>query len=96
MLLEKFDLLVAATHEHFDDEEKHMQTIGYPGLERHHQIHQQLFEALDKYRREFTASVYGRFPSSVFDFFKTWLITHIMIVDRQYADFLKNQPKSAS
>jgi hemerythrin-like metal-binding protein len=86
-MLGQFDELVALTRHHFDGEEEHMALIGYPGLKQHQRIHDQLFTAMEKYRSEFQQSVYGRFPSSVFDFFATWLTTHIMIVDRQYADY---------
>jgi hemerythrin len=93
-LLESFDALVALTRVHFQDEERHMAELNYPDLERHKRIHEQLYQALDRYRTEFSASVYGRFPSSVFDFFQTWLVTHIMIVDQQYAKF-RDSPRQS-
>lgn len=90
ILLEKYDELVSVTEKHFADEEIYMREMKYHDLSTHHRIHrihQQLFEALERYREELQKSVYGRFPSSVFDFFRTWLTTHIMIVDQQYVKF---------
>ena len=83
-LSEEYDELIAVTRQHFSDEEEHMRRMKFPDLEQHQRIHEQLFVTLEKYRQELKGSVYGRFPSSVFDFFRTWLVSHIMIVDQKY------------
>ena len=31
---------------HFRDEEEYMKSIGYPGLQKHHEIHEQIIESL--------------------------------------------------
>jgi hemerythrin len=86
-LLDSYDRLVRATQQHFSDEEQYLASFAYPELEQHQRIHQQLLEALVRYRGEFTKSVHGRFPAAVFDFFKTWILTHIMLVDKRYATY---------
>ena len=79
-----YDDLVDYTKRHFRDEEAHMKTIGYGELEQHRRLHSGLLEALDRYREEFNTGVSGRFPSAVFDFFRTWIMTHILVVDKRY------------
>jgi hemerythrin-like metal-binding protein len=86
-LLEAYDDLVQYAVDHFKEEEAYMREILYPAAETHGRIHSALIDALAKYRAEFMASVYARFPAAVFDFFKTWMLTHIMIVDRQYSEY---------
>jgi hemerythrin len=92
-LLSAYDDFVTVTRHHFQDEELHMKKMGYVRLESHKKAHVDLLTSLGNFRNELTHSVYAQFPSSVFDFFKTWLASHIMIVDRSYADF---QSTSAS
>lgn len=97
-LLAAFDDLIMFTAHHFKDEEAHMEEIGFPKVESHRASHRRLTEALERHRQEFVSSVYGRFPSSVFDFFKTWVTSHIMIVDKEYAEFerAKRNERSAA
>ena len=95
-LAEAYLGLIDFVHKHFREEEEHMKAMRYPQLETHQRIHESMLDALMRYYREFEASVYGRFPSSVFDFFKTWVLTHIMMVDRQYAEFEKSKDSSSA
>ena len=86
-LLAAFDELIRCTRKHFKDEEEHLEAIAYPKREAHKRLHNSLMKSLRKYRLELVNSVYGRFPSSVFDFFRTWMVSHIMMADKQYAEF---------
>jgi hemerythrin len=95
LILMGMDEFIRITRHHFNDEEKLMKEVGYPGLEQHQRIHEGLFGALDRYRAELASSVYHRFPSSVFDFMKTWITSHIMMVDQQYANHIKNMTKAS-
>lgn len=89
-LLFYYDDLVSYTKRHFRDEEVYLKSINYPGLEQHKRIHTGLTDALDRYREEFKSSVSGRFPSSVFDFFRTWITSHILVVDKSYSELAKS------
>ncbi len=91
-----YDALIQFTEEHFADEEELMAELNYPDLENHKKIHQQLLDNLYKYREELVVSVYGVLPSSVFDFFQNWLMTHILIVDQKYGAVLKEKKKTPS
>jgi hemerythrin-like metal-binding protein len=95
LLIITFDDLIRCTNRHFLNEEDHMRRINYPQFENHQKIHQSFVETLLRYRQEMINSVYHRFPSSVFDFFKTWITTHILIVDKQYAEFEIQQAELA-
>ena len=93
-VLAAFDNLVEYTLEHFQSEEAFMRKINFPEIETHKKMHADLMAKLDKYRKEYVNSVYGAFPSSVFDFFQNWLLTHILIADKRYAEFAKSKATS--
>lgn len=84
-LLKSYQSLVAYTAKHFEDEERYFSSINYTRAAEHRKIHKQLIDKLRGYEQEFRGSVSGRFPNSVFDFFKTWITTHILLVDKEYA-----------
>lgn len=93
-LITLFEELIQFTRQHFDDEEKYLSSIQYPKLDQHARIHNQLIEKLNQYRDEFRKAVQGRFPESVFDFFRTWITTHILIVDKEYANFITEKSQT--
>ncbi len=88
-VLSAYDNLLKYARTHFQHEEQIMRTMNFPGLEQHALIHKDLIEKLEKYRKEFILSSSLKLPTSVFDFFKNWLLTHILIADRQYNDHKK-------
>ena len=82
-LVRIFGDLDRKTRAHFADEERHMASIGYEGLERHKLIHAQLLSRLDEARASLNGAT--RVPEPVFNFLKTWLTSHIAGIDRKYA-----------
>lgn len=89
-ILSAYDSLISYTEKHFAHEEDLMVSLNYKGLEAHRRLHKELLDKLHKYRKELVNSVYAALPSSVFDFFENWLLTHILIVDKQYGDEIKD------
>lgn len=87
-LLSEFKSFILFTTEHFQHEENLMQEYEYPSLLEHISIHRDLISKLNKYMNELERSVYSEIPSSVFDFFNNWLVSHILIIDRRYAEFI--------
>jgi hemerythrin len=81
------DQLVKYTQAHFVDEERAMQTAGYPGLTEHKKEHAALTERVLRLREDFAG---GRVAMSVqvLTFLKEWLSQHIMGADKQYAPWL--------
>jgi len=83
-LLEK---LVKYTVEHFDYEERMMQTAKYPGFEAHRTHHadlkKQVGELMARYKRGD-----GDVNIELLKFLSDWLTKHIQREDKQYRPFL--------
>lgn len=86
-VVDTFSEFIEFVEIHFEDEEAHMKSMHYPRLESHRKIHEELIASLFKQREELARSPVGRLPSSVFDFFNTWILTHILIADKDYAAY---------
>jgi hemerythrin-like metal-binding protein len=81
------DELIKYTQAHFADEERAMQTAGYPKLFEHKAEHKALTDKVMKFRQDFAA---GRVAMSVhlLTFLKDWLSHHILGCDKEYAPWL--------
>jgi hemerythrin-like metal-binding protein len=88
-ILRAFDRLADFAQKHFQDEEEMMQREGYPSLQEHQRLHASLLHKMVQHRQEYSRSVTGRLPGSVFDFLKLWMVSHIMIADRKYGEFIR-------
>lgn len=83
--------LKSYTIEHFQEEEKFMESINYSGIASHKIIHQQL---LSKFGEQENLILDTRtFPDSFFSFLKVWLSAHIQGIDMKYG--LESQSKQA-
>jgi hemerythrin len=79
--------LDADTRRHFDAEEQLMRDIGFPDITAHVAEHQRLQRELDDCR----AQILDRKGAIDFSaFIKSWLIGHLMTMDREYADYLNS------
>lgn len=76
--------LATLTTKHFADEEKHMESIGFPDRKSHAIIHKGLLEKFGALHQGFKAGN-GKVERAFFDFLSFWLKSHIMGVDRKYA-----------
>ena len=85
--IQLLDRLERATVDHFAHEERHMERIGFPEIERHKLIHADLLSkfaghaALIRETREV--------PDTFFDFLRYWLSAHIKGIDVKYGRFEK-------
>lgn len=77
--------LVDLTKRHFADEERHMQSIGFPDLRRHAFIHEDMLKKVAAHYDVFAKGP-GRVAKEFFDFLVYWLGAHITGIDRKYAD----------
>lgn len=77
--------LAGLTTRHFADEEKHMAAVGYPDLATHAVIHKNMLEKFTVLYNDFKAGA-GKVDKAFYDFLKFWLKSHIMGIDRKYAD----------
>lgn len=70
---------------HFSDEEDFMRSIQYPDFEAHSKIHENMLAQFGTYEK---ALFEGSLNKKKFvAFLKNWLVSHILGVDMQYADF---------
>jgi hemerythrin len=82
--------LASYTKYHFDEEDKLMVQTGYPGLESQRQAHKAFLAKVAEYQDE-VAKGNGLFVvGSVAVTVKDWLKQHILTMDMQYEDYLKN------
>lgn len=75
---------------HFRTEEKFMQEHGFPGLDKHRQLHVQFFVGLDQLIEDF--QVFGptqHLADQALEIAQDWLIDHIADEDTLYAAYAK-------
>ena len=77
--------LVQLTREHFQHEEAHMQSVGFPDRERHALIHADLLAKVGQHYQAFQAGN-GQVPPEFLAFLSFWLKSHIQGIDRKYAE----------
>lgn len=78
------------TVEHFQAEEAFMKETGYPGLEHHHALHEELVRQVLELEEKYAA---GTMILSIMTmhFLKDWLTHHIQDEDRKLAAFLQTK-----
>lgn len=76
--------LAEFTVKHFQDEEAHMEAIGYDRLDSHQTIHKQLLSEFASHQQAFEKT--GELTPRFFNFLKLWLTAHIQGIDSKYAD----------
>lgn len=91
--IETIQNYVASLHryvqEHFDDEEKLMVQSNYPGIHKHHNLHNDLIKALLKYL-ESDFSEEGELEEFKF-FVYEWIINHILYYDLEFIQYYNKQ-----
>jgi len=76
------------TVRHFREEEAFMQSIAYPGLATHKQIHANLIAQLGEHFEAFETGP-GTLSNQFFTFLKVWLTAHIMGIDGKYGEHVR-------
>lgn len=92
-LLKYFKDLADYTKEHFDHEEKFMNAIGYAQYPSHKKIHEKLLEQVASYGKQIEKETLD--DQKLISFLRNWLISHIMGVDMQYADYYSHTAVSS-
>ncbi|MGE5504660.1 MAG: bacteriohemerythrin [Actinomycetota bacterium] len=72
---------------HFRREEELFARWGYPGAEKHIQVHRRLTETLADIHARFRAAASDAIADEAFDFLREWLVRHIMGDDVLYANY---------
>lgn len=86
-------LLTALSQEiqtHFADEEKLMESIGFPGTAKHAESHVALYKRLEQLQERFGGEDKPS-VNEVMIFFRDWFVDHIQKEDREYGVFIYNQ-----
>ncbi len=86
------DFLANYTQFHFATEEKSMSETGYPGLDSHRAIHEELKGTMDSLIEDFREEgVTAKLSDAIGTFLGNWLRDHIRVVDQAFAAFLKEK-----
>lgn len=80
--------LVEYAEEHFAREEEIMRASGYPGLARHHAIHEALFEQIFVLQGHFEDGRI-RIDRDAVDFLRGWLVDHIVGEDMKFSAYVE-------
>lgn len=83
--------LLDYTHYHFDEEEKIMAKMGYPELEAHRKVHQQFIQQMKEFYASAQSGMAIFVATKVANVGVDWLKNHILTVDHQYAEYMKQQ-----
>lgn len=70
---------------HFIREEALMKACGYPGLEKHHQVHEKLYARMEDIYAEHARAPSEALSGEIKTFLNQWLTKHIMGHDKRYA-----------
>jgi len=90
IVAEILDSLTTYTVDHFAHEEKLMSEYNFSGLEEHREIHQTLIEKVKWFRQRVDAGEEG-VAQDLLKFLRSWLLEHILEVDKQYGPFLESR-----
>lgn len=72
---------------HFREEEELMQNVGYPAYHQHMIAHYNFANQMKKLRDDCSAGELV-LCTEVMSHLMTWLVDHIMSLDKEYADFI--------
>lgn len=78
------------TGHHFSHEERLMQEYGFPGLEEHRQIHQQLRVRVAEIKQN-SETAPERVAQELYKLLRRWLLEHIVEVDKKYGPYLESR-----
>ncbi|XOB62494.1 bacteriohemerythrin [Campylobacterota bacterium DY0563] len=74
---------------HFKHEEEFMEEIGYPELEAHKKLHEDIIEHMNKFLKSLPKLDITEFEKRLIEYMDIWLINHILYDDRKIINFLK-------
>ncbi|MBF0620477.1 MAG: bacteriohemerythrin [Magnetococcales bacterium] len=85
-----FCQLIKYTHFHFDDEISLLRRRDYPELAAHERQHHVLLNQIEELKEKMVAQDYVISENCDFiEFFKKWLVDHILSEDRKYGTFFR-------
>jgi hemerythrin-like metal-binding protein len=82
------DDLIGHTAAHFKHEEALFAQTGYPEAEEHTRAHEILTIQALQVREKYQGGVTAYLSQDVLRFLRTWLVTHILIDDRKFGNYV--------
>lgn len=89
-LISKIDILIEKAGTHFKSEEESMQKYGYPFFEAHKKQHDALISSLAEKRLKMGLDLNRNELISTLGAVETWIVNHILEMDKLYTTFLKS------
>ncbi len=71
---------------HFDAEEKAMAEFNYPDMEEHLKEHNFFKQKIADFEKD-TGNAPTVLAFNIFNFIRTWILHHILVVDKKYTNF---------
>jgi len=90
-LCKRLSGIVAATVSHFASEERFMQSMDYPGLEQHAQVHADLLVYIGRLQGQLESGEV-EFSRGILRFLEDWLDKHLRAEDAAYAHYHQCRP----
>jgi len=81
--------LTSYTISHFRHEENIFDKYNYEGTEEHKTAHKKLIERVEEYQDRLTEKKED-IGDELLGFMITWLLNHILILDKKYSSFMNN------
>ena len=79
--------LLMYTRNHFAEEERMMETAGYPDLPQHRILHRNLAKQVEDYNARFQNGDIG-LSTDLAGFLSDWLKKHILAIDQSYGPYM--------
>jgi len=83
--------LLLYVSEHFEREERFMLRAGFPYFIAHKKAHDRFTDTIYALRDFHTNAPHDVHAGKIVSFLESWLINHILKVDKQYEDYLNGQ-----
>lgn len=85
------DELIAYTRDHFDREIRLQEEMGYPEVDEHRALHQELIDKANALRAELDETSANAMGNAVERLLRDWLVEHIMGHDKPLGDYIRAQ-----
>src|SRR5574344_1370174 len=91
-MVEILQALELYTVQHFTEEEIFMQSFNYPNFDKHILLHRHFIQKIADEKERVSK---GEKPSlDLLHFLRDWLLNHILVQDKHYADYFEQQKSS--
>ncbi len=76
---------------HFKEEEKLLESAGYPALAAHKAEHAKFIEKVIQYNKKLVEGKTVMMGMEIANFLKEWLVSHISGTDKKYSDLMNEK-----